>query len=279
MAVRPALRRLGMMTPWAPAHSAVRMMAPRLWGSSSSSQRTKKGGSPRSWASWNKSSTVAYSFTAATATTPWWLAPPQRWSSLRGSASLMAAPAALALATRAERAPERSPRWMYRLSMVRPARRASLTALRPAMMSAPRGSCSGWRFSRSFCKWATCPFPFENGPPGCPGPGPKLRFWHNIFALYHSFPEISNKNADKKGEKPVFFRRGRQGNPFWGIFFQNLQENSFFAPSCPRTFPHCRPLQPPFPRGNVENSVETVKNPCPHAGFHFPPFSQWLSFM
>lgn len=191
----------------------------------------------------------------------------------------MAAPAALALATRAERAPERSPRWMYRLSMVRPARRASLTALRPAMMSAPRGSCSGWRFSRSFCKWATCPFPFENGPPGCPGPGPKLRFWHNIFALYHSFPEISNKNADKKGEKPVFFRQGRQGNPFWGIFFQNLQENSFFARSCPRTFPHCRPLQPPFPRGNVENSVETVKNPCPHAGFHFPPFSQWLSFM
>ena len=101
----------------------------------------------------------------------------------------------------------------------------------------------------------------------------------SIFALYHSFPEISNKNADKKGEKPVFFRQGRQGNPFWGIFFQNLQENSFFARSCPRTFPHCRPLQPPFPRGNVENSVETVKNPCPHAGFHFPPFSQWLSFM
>ena len=31
MAVRPALRRLGMMTPWAPAHSAVRRMAPRLW--------------------------------------------------------------------------------------------------------------------------------------------------------------------------------------------------------------------------------------------------------
>ena len=26
----PALRRLGMITPWAPAHSAVRMMAPRL---------------------------------------------------------------------------------------------------------------------------------------------------------------------------------------------------------------------------------------------------------
>ena len=69
----------------------------------------------------------------------------------------------------------------------------------------------------------------------------------------------------------MFFRQGRQGNPFWGIFFQNLQENSFFARSCPRTFPHCRPLQPPFPRGNVENSVETVKNPCPHAGFHFPP--------
>ena len=39
-AVRPTLRRLGMMTPCAPAHSAVRMIAPRLCGSDSSSQMT-----------------------------------------------------------------------------------------------------------------------------------------------------------------------------------------------------------------------------------------------
>ena len=267
------------MTPWAPAHSAVRMMAPRLWGSSSSSQRTKKGGSPRSWASWNKSSTVAYSFTAATATTPWWLAPPQRWSSLRGSASLMAAPAALALATRAERAPERSPRWMYRLSMVRPARRASLTALRPAMMSAPRGSCSGWRFSRSFCKWATCPFPFENGPPGCPGPGPKLRFWHNMFALYHSFPEISNKNADKKGEKPVFFPPGAAGKSILGYFFPKPARKFFFAPSCLRTFPHRRPLTTTVSTGECGKLCGNCEKPLSPCGFSLSPFSQWLSFM
>lgn len=52
MAVRPALRRLGMTTPWAPAHSAVRMTAPRLWGSDSSSQRTIRGASPCSSARW-----------------------------------------------------------------------------------------------------------------------------------------------------------------------------------------------------------------------------------
>lgn len=57
-----------------------------------------------------------------------------------------------------------------------------------------------------------------------------------------------------------------------GYFFPKPARKFFFAPSCPRTFPHCRPLQPPFPRGNVENSVETVKNPCPHAGFTFPRF-------
>ncbi len=31
--VRPAARRSGMITPCAPAHSPVRIMAPRLWGS------------------------------------------------------------------------------------------------------------------------------------------------------------------------------------------------------------------------------------------------------
>ena len=36
-AVSPAARRLGMMTPWTPAHSAVRKIAPRLCGSAISS--------------------------------------------------------------------------------------------------------------------------------------------------------------------------------------------------------------------------------------------------
>ena len=42
MAVSPALRRLGITTPWAPTHSAERMMAPRLCGSLISSQTTTK---------------------------------------------------------------------------------------------------------------------------------------------------------------------------------------------------------------------------------------------
>ena len=70
-AVRPTLRRLGMMTPCAPAHSAVRMMAPRLCGSLISSHTTSRGASPRSRAAERMSSTLAYSRTAARAMTPW----------------------------------------------------------------------------------------------------------------------------------------------------------------------------------------------------------------
>ena len=70
MAVRPALRRLGMMTPWAPAHSAVRRMAPKLWGSEISSQTTSSGGSPLAAAASSRLCTVTYSRTAASAMTP-----------------------------------------------------------------------------------------------------------------------------------------------------------------------------------------------------------------
>ncbi len=49
----------GMMTPCAPAHSAVRMIAPRLCGSDSSSQMTSRGASPFSCAAFSISSTVA----------------------------------------------------------------------------------------------------------------------------------------------------------------------------------------------------------------------------
>ena len=70
MAVSPAERRLGMMMPWAPAHSAVRMTAPRLWGSESSSHTTTRGGSPFSRAALRIASTVAYARTAAMAMTP-----------------------------------------------------------------------------------------------------------------------------------------------------------------------------------------------------------------
>ena len=46
IAVSPALLRFGMITPWAPAHSAERMIAPRLWLSVISSQTITNGSSP-----------------------------------------------------------------------------------------------------------------------------------------------------------------------------------------------------------------------------------------
>ena len=46
-AVSPTLLRLGITTPWAPAHSAVRKMAPRLLGSVNSSHKMMSGASPR----------------------------------------------------------------------------------------------------------------------------------------------------------------------------------------------------------------------------------------
>ena len=91
-AVSPAERRLGMMTPWAPAHSAVRITAPRLWGSDSSSHTTIRGGSPFSRAMDRMSSTVAYSRTAATAMTPWWAWVRLMASSLRRSDSTTTMP-------------------------------------------------------------------------------------------------------------------------------------------------------------------------------------------
>ena len=47
---RPAARRSGKITPWAPAHSAERMIAPRLCGSVTPSRMTMNASSPRSCA-------------------------------------------------------------------------------------------------------------------------------------------------------------------------------------------------------------------------------------
>src|SRR5690606_1351814 len=69
--VRPAARRFGMITPWAPAASAVRRMEPKLWGSSIPSRRMKKGASSRSSARRKRSSSRAYLYAAASAATPW----------------------------------------------------------------------------------------------------------------------------------------------------------------------------------------------------------------
>ena len=58
-AVSPTLLLFGMIIPCAPAHSAVRMIAPRLWGSDNSSQMTMSGGSPASCAFFKISSMLA----------------------------------------------------------------------------------------------------------------------------------------------------------------------------------------------------------------------------
>ena len=68
VAVSPTPRRLGMMTPCAPAASAVRMMAPRLCGSSMLSQMMTKGGWSPALA--KMSSMVEKSWQAAMAATP-----------------------------------------------------------------------------------------------------------------------------------------------------------------------------------------------------------------
>ena len=81
-----------MMTPWAPAASAVRMTAPKLWGSLSSSHTTIRGASPFSRAMFRMSSTLAYSRAAATAITPWWEWVRLMPSSFRRSASTTTTP-------------------------------------------------------------------------------------------------------------------------------------------------------------------------------------------
>ena len=68
--VSPAACLFGMITPCAPARLAVRIIAPRLWGSSISSRRKMKGASPFSFALFKISSTVDYSYAATCAITP-----------------------------------------------------------------------------------------------------------------------------------------------------------------------------------------------------------------
>ena len=70
IAVSPTSRSLVMITPCAPARLAVRIIAPRLCGSSIPSSRKIKGSSPFSSAFLSISSTSAYAYAAATAITP-----------------------------------------------------------------------------------------------------------------------------------------------------------------------------------------------------------------
>ena len=109
-AVSPTLRRFGITTPCAPAHSAVRMIAPRLCGSAISSQTIRNGGSPRLSASAKISSVSENACTAATAAMPWWFSPPHIASSFRASTSLTATPASFAMRRIACTEPVRSPR-------------------------------------------------------------------------------------------------------------------------------------------------------------------------
>ena len=164
MAVRPAERRLGMMTPWAPAHSAVRRMAPRLWGSEISSHTTSSAGSPFAAAAESSDCTDTYSRIAARAMTPWWAWVRLMPSSLRRSASTTTMPFSRAREAMWPRVLSVSPLARYILSIFSPERSASITALRPSMIP----SASAWSRGRCLlfslivrphvdriCKWYT----------------------------------------------------------------------------------------------------------------------------
>ena len=71
-------------------------MAPRLWGSSTPSHKTRKGGSFLARAAASRSSSAAYSTSAARAATPWCSAPPHSFCSLWAGTFLTTAPACLA---------------------------------------------------------------------------------------------------------------------------------------------------------------------------------------
>ena len=85
---------------------------------------------------------MAYSAAAATAMTPWWAPVVLMASSFRRSASTTTVPAFLAWAARRLKVRSVSPLAMYSLSTARPARRASVTALRPSIIPSVSRSSS-----------------------------------------------------------------------------------------------------------------------------------------
>ena len=133
VAVSPTARRFGMITPCAPARFAVRMIAPRLCGSSILSRIKMNGGSPFSSAFFKISSTSAYSYAAATAMTPWCFFVSDNWSKRSLSTKLIMVSCFLASLTIVRTGPSWHPSKTNSLSIVFPERNASNTALRPSI--------------------------------------------------------------------------------------------------------------------------------------------------
>ena len=71
-----AWRRVGKITPWTPAASALRSSVPTFCGSSSESRTRTNGGSPRSSARARMSSSEANRRGSTTRATPWWPSKP-----------------------------------------------------------------------------------------------------------------------------------------------------------------------------------------------------------
>ena len=132
---REALRRFGIITPCAPAASAVLITAPRLCVSSTPSQIIINGFSFFSAALFKISSTVEYSCAAAERATPWCTPPPHIKSSFFESTSLMTAPFSRAIEINLLTAGFCSPRWTNRRSISRPDLIASNTAFLPIIKS------------------------------------------------------------------------------------------------------------------------------------------------
>ena len=133
-----------MMTPWAPAHSAVRITAPRLWGSESSSQTTERGGSPLSRAGLEEVLHRGVFPHGGHGHDAWWA-----WVRLMASACGGPPPPARPPAAGPgwpgwRRGRSTSPLRTKTLSMGGAGRRASATALRPSMIPSAPGSGRLW---------------------------------------------------------------------------------------------------------------------------------------
>ena len=113
--------------------------------------------------------------------------------------------------------------------------------------------------------------------PGYPGRSFLPRHPAGIFCLlYHSSPEISNKKAVRMRLYPRRCGRLLQQYPFCGIFFQNMQKNSFLENFSPGFF-HSRTLcNHLFTPGLWKTLWKLWKTPCPMRFSTFPHFHNLL---
>lgn len=93
--------------------------------------------------------------------------------------------------------------------------------------------------------------------------------------IYLHYTIVSRKSqikmADKKGEKPVFFRQGRQGNPFWGDFFPKPARKFFFCPFLPADFSTLPPPATTVSTGKCGKLCGNCEKPLSPCGFSLSP--------